>query len=50
MNKKTLTEQKNEARSAYKAARAAYFDAPTPENWRAFCEAKRLCRLLGVII
>lgn len=46
----TLEEKKAQARSAYKAAREAYLSIPTDENWRAFCEAKRLCRLVGVIL
>lgn len=50
MDKKTLTTQKNEARSGYKAARAAYIAEPTPEKWRAFCDAKRVCMALGIIL
>ena len=50
MNKKTLAAQKNEALSAYKAARADYLTAPTPAKWRAFCDAKRACMALGVIL
>lgn len=46
----TLEEHKAQARAAFKAAREAYLSAPTSENWRVFCDAKRQCRLVGVIV
>lgn len=47
---KSLQEKKTAARDAYKAARCNYMNEQTEENWRAFCIAKRTCRLLGVTI
>lgn len=46
----TLVERKEKARAAFLAARAVYMDSPTDENWRAFCDAKLLCRRLGVLV
>lgn len=47
---KTLQEKKTAAKEAYKAARWNYIKEQTEDNWRAFCIAKRTCRLLGVTI
>lgn len=43
-----MEQRKAEALNSYKEAREAYTNNATPENWRTFCDAKRLCRLLGV--
>lgn len=48
--KNTLEEKKKEALEKYKETRKKYLDQGTNETWKEFCEAKRLCRLLGVII
>lgn len=45
-----LEQKKTAAREAYKKTRLAYMDNPTKENWAKFCDAKRTCMLLGVII
>ena len=42
--------RKNEAKANYINARNAYMANRTYENWIAFCNAKRVCRLLGVLI
>ena len=52
---KTLEENKRTALENYKAAKKKYlenmdFKNPNDENWKAFCEAKRTCILLGVRI
>ena len=41
---------KEEAKANYKATKAAWFENQTNENWIAFCNAKRVCRLLGIRI
>lgn len=41
---------KNEAKKQYKVARENYLNNRTNENWIEFCNAKRICMLLGVII
>lgn len=46
----TLKEKKELALKDYKEARKIYLENATNENWLSFCEAKRICRLLGVII
>lgn len=46
----TLAEKKSQAKSAYKAAKARYLETMSKKDWAAFCEAKRACMLLGVII
>ena len=35
---------------AYKEAKRAYLMEKSEENWKAYCEAKRKCMFLGVII
>ena len=42
--------RKNEAKINYIEARNNYIENRTNENWIAFCEAKRVCMLLGVLI
>lgn len=46
----TLDEKKAQALATYKAAKARYLDTMSNADWIAFCDAKRVCRLLGVII
>lgn len=46
----TLNESKAQARSEFLNAKAAYIDSPTSENWKAFCDAKRICMRLGVLV
>lgn len=45
-----MEQKKIEARKKFKEAKSAYLASPTKDNWIRFCEAKRLCMLLGVII
>lgn len=47
---KNLYTSKNDARRAYIQAKKEYMEAPTSDNWIAFCKAKRNCMLLGIII
>lgn len=46
----TLTEKKELAKEAYKAAKAKYLETMSKQDWVAFCDAKKACMLLGVII
>lgn len=53
----TLEEQKAKAKSEYIKARDTWNETRTRENpygdrtlWEQFCEAKRQCKLWGVII
>lgn len=46
----TLEERKAEAKKNFKETRATYISNPTNENWINFCNAKKACMLLGVII
>lgn len=41
---------KEEVKKQYKAARENYLNNRTNENWIEFCNVKRNCMLLGVII
>lgn len=45
-----LKEQKQKALEELKKARKAYLENNSKENWIAFCDARRNCMLLGVII
>ena len=42
--------KKLEAKKKYIEARNNYMANRTNENWIAFCDAKRACMLLGIII
>ena len=42
--------KKEQALNDYKAAKKAYFENPTNENWFKFCDAKMICMRLGVRI
>lgn len=46
----TLQNKKQTALEAYNLAKAAYIANPTKENWITFCDAKRTCMLLGIIL
>lgn len=46
----TLNEKKAEAKSKYIASKARYMETMDKADWIAFCEAKRVCMLLGVKI
>ena len=46
----TLDERKAQAKAELKKARGEYLTTGTEEAWIAFCEAKKLCMRLGVII
>ena len=41
---------KERALNNYKEAKENYLSNMTNENWKAFCDAKRVCMLLGVRI
>lgn len=45
-----MEQKKSEARKKFKEAKSAYLERPIKDNWIRFCEAKRMCMLLGVII
>lgn len=47
---KMLETRKKEAKKNLIEARNAWMEEQTNENWIAFCEARRLCRLLGVLV
>lgn len=46
----TLEQQKRAALEVYKAAKARYMETMAQADWLAFCDAKRVCMHLGVII
>lgn len=46
----SLEEKKAQVLEDYKEKRDAYMEMPSRENWIAFCDAKRVCRLIGVQI
>lgn len=46
----TLEQKKFAARQSFANARNAYMQDQTQSNWIAFCDAKILCRRLGVIV
>lgn len=46
----TLEQQKRAALDIYKAAKARYMETLNNTDWIAFCDAKRACMRLGVII
>lgn len=46
----TLNEKKAMAKEELKRTRGEYLVSGTKEAWIAFCEVKRRCMLLGVII
>lgn len=41
---------RDEALNNYKEAKKAYLENRTNENWIKFCDAKKVCMLLGVRI
>lgn len=45
-----LNEQKKQALETLKAAKSEYLVNMTRENWIKYCEAVKVCRLLGVRI
>ena len=46
----TLNEKKAIAKEKYKETKVRYFETMNKEDWISFCEAKRVCMLLGVRI
>ncbi|MEZ3438658.1 MAG: DUF2800 domain-containing protein [Oscillospiraceae bacterium] len=46
----TLEDRKEWAKEELRRTREEYLVSGTQEAWIAFCKAKRVCRLLGVII
>lgn len=45
-----LESKKAAALAEYRSTRTAWINDPTDANWRNFCDAKRVCRLLGCLI
>lgn len=45
----TLEDKKALAKAELNRTRGEFVTTRTEEAWKAFCEAKRLCRFLGVI-
>lgn len=41
---------KKQALDAYREAKKNWQNNMTDENWRKFCDAKRVCKLLGCLI
>lgn len=41
---------KETALKNYKEAKKAYLENMSNDNWKVFCEAKRICMMLGVRI
>lgn len=46
----TLTEKKAQAKAAYTATKVRYLETTSKADWITFCDAKKVCMLLGVII
>lgn len=46
----TLEERKAQAKAELNRTRGEYIISRTQEAWVAFCEAKKVCMLLGVIV
>lgn len=46
----TLQEQKAHALKQYKLAKTKYLENPSKVNWITFCDCKKKCMQLGVII
>lgn len=46
----SLEEKKAQALKNYEEKRNAYMETMSRENWIAFCDTKRVCRLMGVRI
>lgn len=46
----TLTEKKANAKSAYKDAKEKYLETMSKQDWITFCNAKKICMMLGVIL
>ena len=46
----TLEEKKAQARNDYITAREKYMQTGNNKDWVVFCDAKRICRLLGIRI
>ena len=47
---KRIVTSKAKALEDYKEAKKTWQSNMTDENWKRFCDAKRVCRLLGVRI
>lgn len=48
--KTKLDLEKKEALEKYKEAKQAYMNDMSQKNWIAYCDKKKACMLLGVII
>lgn len=46
----TIEEKKLQARADYLTAREKYMQTGDSKDWIAFCDTKRICRLLGVLV
>lgn len=47
---KNVEQKKADAKQAYKEAKKAYLENMSNENWKTFCDTKKACMMLGVII
>ena len=47
---KNIEQKKADAKQAYKEAKKAYLENMSNEHSKAFCDTKKACMLLGVII
>ena len=47
---KNIEQKKADAKQAYKEAKKAYLENMSNENWKTFCDTKKACMMLGVII
>lgn len=46
----SLNQEKAAALETYKSAKTRYLETMDKEDWKKFCDAKRNCMMLGVII
>ena len=47
---KEMNEKKNEALKAYKEAKKQVLENRNETTWKAYCEAKKACMMLGIRI
>ena len=45
-----MNEKKNDALKAYKEAKKQVLENRNETTWKAYCEAKRACMMLGIRI
>ena len=47
---KKIEQKKKDAKQTYKEAKKAYLENMSNENCKTFCDTKKACMILGVII